>query len=284
MKFNLKNSTRQRLVNLTIHIFMILLAFMMLFPFVWMLSTSLKDKMHAQIFPPQWIPDPLQWDAYEEVWEVAPLLSGIKNSLIIAIPVLFFGTISSAMAAFAFAKMDIPKKNFLFMALLSSMMIPGVVTMIPQYVVWGKLGFVDTFVPLILPGTLGNITMMFFFRQYLTGVPDALIDAAKLDGAGWFTIFRKIMLPAMKPAIAAQVIFWFMGIWNDFMGPLIYLDSEENFTVQLALRLLNSMSEATSEYPMIMAGAVISCLPLLVLYICFQRYFVDSMVVSGIKG
>ena len=200
MKFNLKNSTRQRLVNLTIHIFMILLAFMMLFPFVWMLSTSLKDKMHAQIFPPQWIPDPLQWDAYEEVWEVAPLLSGIKNSLIIAIPVLFFGTISSAMAAFAFAKMDIPKKNFLFMALLSSMMIPGVVTMIPQYVVWGKLGFVDTFVPLILPGTLGNITMMFFFRQYLTGVPDALIDAAKLDGAGWFTIFRKIMLPAMKPA------------------------------------------------------------------------------------
>lgn len=280
----MKVRTKERLTNTFVHILMIVVSLTMLFPFIWMLSTSFKDKMHAQIFPPQWIPDPFLTDAYQEVWEVAPLLSGIKNSLIIAIPVLLFGTIASALAAFAFAKMDIPKKNLLFMALLSSMMIPGVVTMIPQYVVWGNLGLVDTFIPLILPGTLGNITMMFFFRQYLTGVPNALIDAAKIDGAGWLTIFGRIMLPAMKPAIAAQVIFWFMGIWNDFMGPLIYLDSEENYTIQLALRLLSNMSEATSEYPMIMAGAVISCLPLLVLYICFQRYFVDSMVVSGIKG
>ena len=280
----MKVSTKTKVVNTVIHVLMIATSLLMLFPFLWMLSTSLKDKVSAQVFPPQWIPDPFIWDAYSDVWEVSPLLSGIKNSLIIALPVLVFGTLSSALAAFAFAKMAIPKKNFLFMALLSSMMIPGVVTMIPQYVVWGELGLVDTFIPLIVPGTLGNITMMFFFRQFLTGVPDALIDAAKIDGAGWFTIFRKIMLPAMKPAIAAQVIFWFMGIWNDFMGPLIYLDSEENYTVQLALRLLNSMSEATSEYPMIMAGAVISCLPLLILYICFQKYFVDSMVVSGIKG
>ena len=280
----MKVHTKRRLGNTLIHLIMIVVSLTMLFPFIWMLSTSLKDKMNAQIFPPQWIPDPIITDAYKEVWEVSPLLSGIKNSLIIAIPVLIFGTISSALAAFAFAKMNLPKKNLLFMALLSSMMIPGVVTMIPQYVVWGNMGLVDTFIPLIVPGMLGNITMMFFFRQYLTGVPNALIDAAKLDGAGWLTIFGKIMLPAMKPAIAAQVIFWFMGIWNDFMGPLIYLDSEENYTVQLALRLLSNMSEATSEYPMIMAGAVISCLPLLLLYICFQRYFVDSMVVSGIKG
>lgn len=280
----MKVRTRERLVNTLIHIMMIVVSLTMLFPFIWMLSTSFKDKMSAQVFPPQWIPDPFLLDAYIEVWEVSPLLSGIKNSLIIALPVLLFGTLSSALAAFAFAKMDLPKKNLLFMALLSSMMIPGVVTMIPQYVVWGNLGLVDTFIPLIIPGTLGNITMMFFFRQYLTSVPNALIDAAKLDGASWFTIFGRIILPAMKPAIAAQVIFWFMGIWNDFMGPLIYLDSEENYTIQLALRLLSNMSEATSEYPMIMAGAVISCLPLLILYVCFQRYFVDSMVVSGIKG
>lgn len=280
----MKVTTKTRLHNGLIHFVMILVSAIMLFPFIWMISTSLKDKVSAQAFPPQIIPDPFIWDAYTDVWEASPLISGIINSMTIALPVLILGTLSSALAAFAFAKMDLPKKNFLFMALLSSMMIPGVVTMVPQYVVWGNLGFTDTFVPLILPGTLGNITMMFFFRQFLSGVPDALIDAAKIDGARWFTIFRKIMLPAMKPAIAAQVIFWFMGIWNDFMGPLIYLDSEENYTIQLALRLLNSMSEATSEYPIIMAGAVISCLPLLVLYICFQRYFVDSMVVSGIKG
>lgn len=280
----MKMHAKKRLVDTVIHVVMILVSITMLFPFVWMLSTSFKDKINAQVFPPQWIPDPFIWDAYIEVWDVTPLLRGIINSMIIAIPVLVLGTLSSALAAFAFAKMDVPKKSALFMGLLSSMMIPGVVTMIPQYVVWGKLGLVDTFVPLILPGTLGNITMMFFFRQFLSGVPNELIDAAKLDGAGWFTIFWKIMLPAMKPAIAAQVIFWFMGIWNDFMGPLIYLDSEEKYTVQLALRLLSNMSEATSEYPVIMAGAVISCLPLLVLYICFQRYFVDSMVASGLKG
>lgn len=280
----MKRTSKRRLCNAVIYVILIAVSVTMLFPFVWMLSTSLKSKMDAQIFPPQWIPDPIITDAYKDVWDVAPLLSGMRNSLIIALPVLVLGTLSSAMAAFAFAKMDIPKKNALFMGLLSSMMIPGVVTMIPQYVVWGKLDMQDTFLPLILPGTLGNVTMMFFFRQYLSGVPDELIDAAKIDGAGWMTIFGRIMLPAMKPAIAAQVIFWFMGIWNDFMGPLIYLDSEEKYTVQLALRLLSSMSEATSEYPMIMAGAVISCLPLLVLYILFQRYFVDSMVISGMKG
>lgn len=280
----MKRTSKRRLCNAVLYVILIAVSITMLFPFIWMLSTSLKSKMDAQIFPPQWIPDPIITDAYKEVWDVAPLLSGMCNSLIIALPVLVLGTLSSAMAAFAFAKMDIPKKNALFMGLLSSMMIPGVVTMIPQYVVWGKLNLQDTFLPLILPGTLGNVTMMFFFRQYLSGVPDELIDAAKIDGAGWMTIFGRIMLPAMKPAIAAQVIFWFMGIWNDFMGPLIYLDSEEKYTVQLALRLLSSMSEATSEYPMIMAGAVISCLPLLVLYILFQRYFVDSMVISGMKG
>lgn len=280
----MKMKAKKRLVNAVIYVIMTLVSITMLFPFIWMLSSSFKDKMHAQIFPPQWIPDPFVWDAYKEVWEVAPILSGICNSLLICVPVLVLGTLTSALAAFAFAKMDIPHKSGLFMALLSSMMIPGVVTMIPQYVVWGKLELVDTLIPLILPGTLGNVTMMFFFRQYLAGVPNELIDAAKIDGAGWLTIFTRIILPAMKPALAAQVIFWFMGIWNDFMGPLLYLDSEENYTIQLALRLLSSMSEATSEYPMIMAGAVISCLPLLILYICFQKYFVDSMVVSGLKG
>ena len=279
----MKIRTKERLVNTLIHIVMILVSFTMLFPFIWMLSTSLKEKEDALVFPPQWIPNPIKLDGYLDVWNEIPLFSGIINSLIIALPVLILGTLSSALAAFAFAKMNLPKKNFLFMALLSSMMIPGVVTLFPQYVAWSRFGLVDTFIPLILPGTLGNITMMFFFRQFLTGVPDELISAAKLDGAGWFTTFYKIILPAMKPAIAAQVIFWFMGIWNDFMGPLIYLDSEQNYTVQLALRVL-TYSEHTSEYPMIMAGAVISCLPLLVLYVCFQRYFVDSMVVSGIKG
>ena len=280
----MKRKAKNRLTNGCIYVIMSLVSLTMLFPFLWMISTSLKDKLHARQSPPQLIPDPLTVQAYLDVWDVTPLLSGIKNTLIIAVPVIVCGTFVSALAAFAFAKMEIPAKKTLFMGLLASMMIPGVATMIPQYVVWGKLGLVDTFVPLIVPGLLGNVTMMFFFRQFLTGVPTEYIDAARIDGAGWMKTFVRIFLPVMKPAIAAQVIFWFMGIWNDFMGPLIYLDSEKNYTVQLALRLLSSMGEATSEYPMIMAGSVISCVPLLALFVCFQRYFMDSMVISGIKG
>lgn len=282
MPYNMK--TKTKITDGVLCLVMSLVSLTMLFPFIWMLSTSLKEKIHALDYPIQWIPNPLTTIAYKDVWEVSPLLTGIGNSMKIAIPVLLCGTFVSAMGAFAFSKMEIPHKNVLFMGLLSTMMIPGAVTMIPQYVVWGKFGMVDTFIPLIVPGLLGNISMMFFLRQYLNGVPNEFIDAAKIDGCGWFGIFVKIFMPIMKPALAAQMIFWFMGIWNDFMGPLIYLDSEKNYTVQLALRLLNSMSEATSEYPIIMAGSVISTIPLLVLFICFQRYFVESMAISGIKG
>ncbi len=279
-----KMKTKTRITNGAICLVMSLVSLTMLFPFLWMLSTSLKEKIHALDFPPQWIPSPFTFQAYIDVWAVSPLLSGIRNSLIIAVPVLIAGTFVSALGAFAFSKMEIPHKNILFIGLLATMMIPGAVTMIPQYVVWGKLGMVDTFIPLIVPGLLGNVTMMFFLRQFLNGIPNEFIDAAKIDGAGWFSTFIRIFLPMMKPAIAAQMIFWFMGIWNDFLGPLIYLDSEKNYTMQLALRLLNSMSEATSEYPVIMAGSIISTLPLLALFICFQRYFIESMAISGIKG
>ncbi len=280
----MKMKTKNRIINGFIYVIMSAVSLTMLFPFIWMISTSLKEKTAALEIPIRLIPDPVVFEAYLEVWDVIPLITGIKNTLLIAIPVIVCGTFVSALAAFAFAKMEMPCKELLFMGLLVTMMIPGVVTLIPQYVVWGEMGLVDTLIPLIVPGMLGNISMMFFFRQFLSGVPREYIEAARIDGAGWVKTFVTIFLPVMKPAIAAQVIFWFMGIWNDFLGPLVYLDSESNYTVQLALRLLNSMGEATSEYPMIMAGSVISCVPLLVLFICFQKYFVDSMVVSGVKG
>lgn len=280
----MKVRAKNHFTNTIVITIMTLVSFTMLFPFMWMITTSLKIKKQAIRFPIEWMPDPLTFKAYTQVWEVVPLLNSIKNSLIIAAPVLIVGTFVSALAAFAFSKMAMPHKNALFMGLLATMMVPGAVTMIPQYVVWGKLGLVDTFIPLIVPGLLGNVTMMFFFRQFLNGVPNEFIDAAKIDGASWMTTFNRIFLPIMKPAIAAQVIFWFMGIWNDFMGPLIYLDSEKNYTIQLALRTLSSMSEATNEYPLIMAGSVISTLPLLLIFICFQRYFMESLAITGVKG
>lgn len=280
----MKKKTKKRIVNAFIYVIMTLVSLTMLFPFIWMISTSLKEKTAALEIPIRLIPDPIVWEEYTRLWEVIPLLTGVKNTLIIAVPLIVCGQLMSALSAFAFAKMEIPAKKALFMGLLSTMMIPGIITMIPQYVVWGDLGLTDSFVPLIAPGLLGSIGSMFFYRQYLNGVPRELIEVSRIDGASWMKVFTTIFLPLMRPAIATQVIFGFMGVWNDFMGPLIYLDSESKYTVQLMLRLLNSMGEATSEYPLIMAGAVVSCIPLLTLYICFQRYFVDTMVITGIKG
>lgn len=272
------------MTNGFIYIMMTAVSVTMIFPFLWMISTSFKEKAAAIEIPIRLIPDPVVFETYLEIWSAVPILTGIKNTLTIAVPVILFGTFSSALAAFAFAKMDVPKKGFLFMGLLSTMMIPGTVTMFPKYVTWGNLGLVDTLWPLIIPGLLGNMGMMFFFRQFLTGMPKEYVEAARIDGAGWMKTFISIFLPLMKPAIATQVIFWFMGIWNEFMGPLIYLDSEENYTIQLAVRLLSTTNEAVNEYPLIMTGAIISCIPLLTLYICFQKYFTDAMVISGVKG
>lgn len=275
---------KNKIQNALIFVTMALVSVTMLFPFLWMISTSFKEKKDAVSIAFSLIPSPFTAEAYERVWEVIPLLSGFKNTFLIAFPEIICGTFVSALAAFAFAKMKIPFKNIFFMGVLSTMMIPAVVNLIPQYVVWGKLGVTDSLIPLFLPGMLGNISMMFFLRQYLSGIPNGYIEAARIDGAGWFKIFRIIFLPLMKPALATQIIFWFMGIWNDFFGPLVYLDSESNYTVQLALRLLDSMGRQTMEYPLIMAGSVLSCIPLLVLFVSFQKYFVDSMVISGIKG
>lgn len=283
-KSKMKRTTKRNIVNGFIYVSLTALSLTMLFPFFWMITTSIKEKSDAIKMPIQWIPDPIVFDEYIEIWSKVPLLTGIINTFKIAIPVILCGTFVSALAAFAFSKMDIPKKGTLFFILLATMMIPGEVTMFPKYVVWGKLGAVDTLIPLIVPGMMGNMGMMFFLRQFLNGMPKEYVEAARIDGAGWMKTFLTIFLPLMKPALATQIIFWFMGIWNNFLAPLLYIDSESKFTVQLAMRLLSSTSEAVNEYPLIMTGAVISCAPLLLLYVCFQKYFTDSMVISGVKG
>lgn len=259
-------------------------SFTMLFPFIWMISTSMKEKKDALEVPIRLIPSPFNFEAYQEVWEIIPLLNSAWNTMKIIIPVLTFGIFFSALAAFAFAKMDIPGKNIIFIALLSTMMIPPIVNLIPQYVFWGSFGLSDSLIPLIAPGIFGGVGIMFFLRQYLAGVPGEYIEAARIDGAGWMQIFLRIFVPLMKPALATQIIINFMGCWNDFLGPLIYLDSEKNYTVQLAIRLLDTTGRQTMEYPLVMAGSTLACLPLLLIYIFFQRYFVNSMVASGVKG
>nr|WP_306812776.1 carbohydrate ABC transporter permease [Paenibacillus soyae] len=257
----------------------------MIAPFLWTLSTSMKDQRNVFEIPPKWIPEPATFGNYSDVWEQSPLLNGFANSLIIVVTVLTIGLFVSAMSSYAFSKFDFPLKNALFMGLLGTMMIPYSVVMIPQYIGFSWLNWVDTLLPLIIPGLFGNIVVVFFLRQYLSGaLPNDLIEAAKIDGCSFPRIFWSIALPVMKPALAAQAALGFMGIWNDFLGPLIYLHTPENQTIQVLIASMQALYIGQSNYPMIMAAAVIAMIPVILVFFFCQRYFIESLAISGIKG
>lgn len=277
-------TSRRRIVTGISFVLMVLGALAMVLPFIWMLSTSLKESRLVFDFPPQWIPNPIDWANYIEVWNIAPLAAGLLNSAIVTVSVVVVGTISSTMAAFAFAKLDFPHKDKIFIALLATMMIPIVVLIIPQFLVFAEIGWIDTLLPLIVPAMFGNVTMIFFLRQYMLGLSTELMDAAKIDGAGFFRIYLSIFLPLCKPAIAANVIIVFMTTWNDYLGPLIFTNSPENSTVQLVIASLSSYYAEQTDFPIIMAASIIAVLPVVILFVALQKYFVDSFAISGIKG
>ena len=256
----------------------------MIAPLLWTFSTSLKTKEAVFALPPQWIPDPVIWDNYVRVWSAAPLASGIWNSIIVSASVTILGTIASMLAAFAFAKLRLPFKNAIFLTLLGAIMIPFPTIMIPQFSMFASAGLVDTLWPLILPGIFGNIVMVFFLRQYLASVPDSIIEAAKIDGAGYTRIFFTLIFPVIRPAIAAQFILWFMGVWNDYLGPIIYLNSPEKQTLQLVIASLNMTYASQTDYPLIMAGSFIALIPVLVVFAVFQKQIIESIALTGAKG
>ncbi|MFB9276467.1 carbohydrate ABC transporter permease [Cohnella cellulosilytica] len=276
---------RQKIADAWAFLILLAGAAFMLAPFVWTLSTSLKNQRMIFDMPPKWIPDPISFDNYRNVWEQSPLLHGFMNSLIIVAVVLSIGMFVSAMSAYAFGKFDFPLKGVLFLGLLGTMMIPYSVVMIPQYIGFSALDWVDTLLPLIVPGLFGNIVVIFFLRQYLQGaLPNDLLEAAKIDGCGFPRIFWSIALPTMKPALAAQAALGFMGIWNDFLGPLIYLHTPEKQTIQVLIASMQALYIGQSNYPMIMAAAVIAMIPVILVFFFCQRYFIESMAISGIKG
>lgn len=277
-------TARRRATTVLSFTLMLIGALAMVLPFLWMLSTSLKDSSLVFDYPPQWIPDPVDWANYVEVWNVIPLATGLMNSAIVTVVVVVVGTFSSTMAAFAFARLEFPHKRVVFVALLATMMVPVVVLIIPQFLVFAEIGWIDTLLPLIVPAMLGNITMIFFLRQYMLGLSGELMDAAKLDGAGFFRIYWSIFLPLCKPAIAANVIIVFMATWNDYLGPLIFTNSPENSTVQLVIASLTSYYAEQTDFPIVMAASIIAVLPVVILFLGAQKYFVDSFAISGIKG
>lgn len=211
-------------------------------------------------------------------------LRGVRNTLIVEIPVLLVGSFTSSLAAFSFSKLKFKGKNGIFLGLLATMMIPFAVVMIPQYVMFTRMGLTNNLLPLILPGLFGNVSMIFFLRQNLTSIPDALVEAAKIDGCGYFKIYYAVFLPLMKGALMTQAILWFMGIWNDYLAPTIFVSKDKWYTLQVVIRMFNSAYAVNSDYPLIMAASVLSLLPTLVLFFIFQRYIIESMALTGVKG
>lgn len=259
-------------------------AIIMIAPLLWMISTSFKDKSGVFSLPPQWIPSPFQFDGYKRLFELDTLWSGIKNSIIVSLSVTVIGTMTSSLAAFSFAKLRLPFKNIIFLLLLIGIMIPYPSIMIPQFAIFSRIGWINTLLPLIVPGLFGNITMIFFLKQYLTNIPDSIIEAAKIDGASYWQIFSKLIFPVIKPAVAAQFILWFMGVWNDYLGPLLYLNSPEKQTLQVVIANLNAAYAIQTDYPLIMGASVISLIPVLLVFIIFQKQIIESVALSGSKG
>lgn len=277
-------TARRRIVDAILLTVLSLGGVIMIAPLLWTFSTSLKTKEAVFALPPQWIPDPVQWENYMRVWSAGPLASGIVNSLIVSVSVTIVGTVSSAIAAFAFAKMRLPFKNVVFLSLLAAIMIPFPTIMIPQFTMFANAGLVDTLWPLILPGIFGNIVMIFFLRQYLDSVPDSIIEAAKLDGAGYLRIFGTLIFPAIRPAIAAQFILWFMAVWNDYLAPIIYLNTPERQTLQLVIASFNATYASQTDYPLIMAASFIALIPVLTVFVVFQKQIIESVALTGAKG
>lgn len=269
-------------INLLLYLLLILSAILFILPLFWMISTSLKSTGEIFSIPPQWIPETLEWGNYIEAVNSFPFIRYAANSIFITGLSVFGGVLSSAYVAYGFAKLEWPGKNLWFTLLLATMMVPSQITMIPLFIFYSELGWINTYYPFILPSFLGSPFFIFLFRQFYLSIPNALSEAARIDGASEFYIWRKIYLPLSKPAMATTAIFLFMFSWNDFMGPLIYLHDPDMFTLQLGLR--NFQQQYGTRWHVLMAASLLVAIPTILIFLFFQKYFVRGANVSGIKG
>ncbi|XID90492.1 carbohydrate ABC transporter permease [Paenibacillaceae bacterium WGS1546] len=277
-----RKRTNELVRQIFAYLFLTAGSLVMAIPFLWMLSTSLKPQGREFEMPPRWIPEAFEWSNYVFVLTEANLLKGFVNTLlVIALPCLV-GLFTNALAAYAFARMDFPARNVLFTLLLATMMIPGVVTMIPTFILFKHIGWIDSWLPLMVPGMFGAAAGVFLLRQFFMTIPKELEEAAKVDGMNPFHIFVRIMLPLSKPAVITQGLLGFLAGYNDFLGPLIYINSPDKFTLQLVLASFQGFY--TAQWTYIMAGSVLALIPSLLLFFFAQKYFVEGITLTGMKG
>lgn len=256
-------------------------SFIMILPFAWMLLGSVKDLGQLYQVPPNWIPNPFVFQNYVSAWNSVPFSTGYVNSAIVTVSVVLANLLTCSMAAYAFARIEFPFRKTLFMLFLATLMVPEQVTIIPLYIIMRNLGLVDTLFSLIIPYALFNAFGVFLLRQFIKGLPVDLEEAAIVDGASRWTIYWRIVMPLIRPALAAFGIFTFLFQWNNFFRPLIFLNSVENYTVPLAINFFRG--QYTTDFALLMAGSAISIVPVLLVYIIGQRYIIEGIATTGMK-
>lgn len=266
--------------KIILHLILILIGVITIIPFVWMLSASFMYDGHASVFPPRFIPDEFTFVQYERLFERMSIARNFINSLVLSILVTLISLTLNSMAGFAFAKYRFRGKDKLFNLLLSSMIIPAQVTMLPLFLMLKWMGFINTYMAIIIPG-LANIFGIFLIRQYCISIPDSIIEAARIDGANDFLIYRKIILPLLTPVLATLAIFTFLGTWNDFLWPLIVMTDDTMYTLPVALA--NLMLEHTKNPELMMAGSVITILPVIIIFLALQKYYMKGIMMGSVK-
>lgn len=256
---------------------------LILMPLWWMISTSLKSPAEIAQYPPSFFPEKLNFSNYVEAWQTAPFTRWALNTIFLATVGTMGSVLVNSLVAYGFAKIRFKGRNALFVIVLSTMLIPGFVTMVPQYILFSKLGWVNTYLPLLVPAFLGSAFFIFLLRQFMMGIPNELVEAAVLDGAGHLQIWWHIMLPLTKPALITVAIFTFNGAWNDLLGPLLYINDESMYTLQIGLQTFKGTVQTQWHYLMAMSVSVL--LPVILLFFFFQKYFIEgSNISSGTKG
>lgn len=269
-----------KLNRVLLYAFLIVLSLITLFPFVWMLVTALKSPAEVFEWPIVLVPRELQWENFPTAWGRLPFTRFFQNTVFITIGTTVVTLFTSSTAGYAFAKYDFRGKRILFGLTLMLMMLPPQITLIPTYLMVRALGLVNTYVGLMIPG-LTSVFGIFLIRQYLQSIPNELMDAARIDGCNEWGIYARIIMPLLKPALAVLTIFTFTGSWNAFLWPLIVAGNSDMYTLQVGIAFFSG--QTGTEYQLMMAVAVLSLLPVIIMYVLFQRYFVNSVTLSGLN-
>jgi multiple sugar transport system permease protein len=253
-----------------------------LLPLFWMLSSSLKPEWQVLANPPVWLPNPPRWENYHEALTYLPFGRYALNTLIISLGCIVGHVLSCTLVAYAFARLRAPGKGFLFLLVLSTLMLPYPVTMVPLFALFNRLGWIDTFLPLIVPAFFGNAFYIFLLRQFFLTLPPELEDAARIDGANTLQILWRVILPISTPALATVIIFTFQATWNDFLQPLIYLQNQSHYTLTLGLNFFRGSFQVNWAY--LMAASLVVVLPVVVVFFLTQRLFIQGIAMTGMKG